>query len=137
MPLAQGGPVTQEARQFFKLTATIPDQPNQPATSGVLTLASSPVGVMSDDLSRGESGLAFPLIGADVFVGVAVTNANEPGSGGAACGSRSTRSTGDCGAVRCRASVLAPKCVTGALEGERFDVDEAATGSAAPGALVR
>ncbi len=85
-------PVTQEARQFFKLAATMPEQPTP---SGLITLASSPVGVMSDELSRGESGLAFPLIGADVFVGVVVTNENDPGGRErVACASGSTRRTG-------------------------------------------
>ena len=68
-------PVTQEARQFFKLSATIPDQPTPSgAHAGDVT-----GGVMSDRLSRGESGLAFPLIAADAFVGVAIANADEPG----------------------------------------------------------
>jgi hypothetical protein len=135
VPLAQGGAVTQEARQFFKLTATIPEQATP---SGSLTLASSPVGVMSDDLSRGESGLAFPLIGADVFVGVALTNQNEPGGG--AAGSRvRVGFDAEHGTIAARLDAgrqYYAEVVTGALAGERFDVDEAATGSAAPGALV-
>jgi autotransporter-associated beta strand protein len=123
-------PLAQAPRQFFKLTATIPDQPTP---SGSITLASSPVGVMSDQLSRGESGLAFPLIASDAFVGVVVGNANE--------GTNRVRVEFDAshGAI---ASRLEPgrqyyaEVVTGALEGERFDVDEGATGSAAAGALV-
>lgn len=84
-----------------------------------VTVNSAPVGVMSLNAGTGDTGLAFPLIIEDVFVGVASGNAGSslqfpPESGSIAA----LLSEG----VRYYAEVQ-----TGLLEGERLDVDTAAT----------
>ena len=92
-----------------------------------ITLASSPVGVMSKKLQLGTTGLAFPLILENVFVGVVEANA-----GGMLLFTDSAGIVA--GALDSQRPYYA-EVVTGALEGERFDVDTAATIAAGDGRL--
>ncbi len=93
-----------------------------------VTVNSAPVGVMAVNAATGDTGLAFPLIAEDVFVGIVSGNAGSsvqfpPESGSIAA----VLSAG----VRYYAEVQ-----TGPLEGERLDVDTAATLAVGGSAVV-
>ena len=92
------------------------------------TVLSSPVGVVTETIRHGSSGLAFPLIGSDLFVGVASTNDGGTISFAA--------TAGDIGARLDPGGRYYVEVVTGALEGERLDLDTAATIAAAGSALI-
>jgi len=92
------------------------------------TVLSTPVGVLTETIQRGSSGLAFPLIGEDLFVGVATENT----SGSIAFAA----SAGDLGSLLAADGRYYVEIVTGPLEGERLDLDTAATVAAAGPALV-
>jgi hypothetical protein len=95
---------------------------------GNIVLGTTPVGVMSKKLQPGASGLAFPLIQQDVFAGIVASN-----TGGTVTFSDST---GDIGAALDPQRPFYAEVATGALEGERLDVDVAATIAAGDGTLV-
>lgn len=93
------------------------------------TVLSTPVGVIAESAPAGPSGYAFPLIDADVVVGTVVSNTGS-----------SIVLADATGAVGAR---LAPErryfveITTGPLEGERLDLDTAATIAAGgPGLVV-
>jgi len=92
------------------------------------TVLSTPVGVVTETIARGASGLAFPLIGSDLFVGVVA--AHDGGSLGFAPDS------GDIGSRLAVDGRYYVEVVTGPLEGERLDLDTAATIAAAGPSLV-
>jgi hypothetical protein len=87
------------------------------------TVKSGPVGVVSDTLREGYSGLAFPLIAQDAFVGIVASN-----SDGALL---FAPEEGDIGSLLDAAGRYYFEVATGPLEGERLDVDAAATIAAA------
>lgn len=90
---------------------------------GQVTVKSNPVGVLSAQVNRGGAGLAFPLIAEDLFVGIVSANT----------GTALTFAPGDgnLGALLAAEGRYYVEVVTGALEGERFDLDAAATVAAA------
>ena len=101
-------PLSQQPQQFFRIAVILPG-------SGQIPVKSSPVGVLSETYHCGRSGLAFPLIDEDLFIGVVSSNdfaslvfPVESGNLG---------------------NLLAPgrryfvEVLTGAFEGERFDID--------------
>jgi len=90
-------------------------------------VASTPVGVMSKKLQVGTTGLAVPLIHDNVFVGVVDTNA-----GGTLA---FTDTAGDVVAALDPQRPYFAEVATGPHEGERFDVDNAATIAAGDGTL--
>ncbi|MBE2216114.1 MAG: hypothetical protein IAE82_19730 [Opitutaceae bacterium] len=92
------------------------------------TVLSTPVGVIADTIHHGSSGLALPLIGADLIVGVATGNTAGTVSFPA--------STGDLGARLSADTRYYLEIATGPLEGERLDLDTAATIAAAGPSLV-
>jgi hypothetical protein len=92
-----------------------------------ITVASAPVGVMTKKLQLGITGLAFPLIHDDAFVGVVEAN-----SGGTLV---FTESAGNVAAALNAQRSYYAEIATGAFEGERLDVDTAATIAANDGAL--
>src|SRR6185436_6096488 len=63
-------PLSQQARQFFRLAVTLPASTDSAET----TVLSAPVGVMSGSAPRGDSGMAVPLIAEDAFVGTVESN---------------------------------------------------------------
>jgi hypothetical protein len=90
-----------------------------PLLQAQTTVTSSPVGVMSRKVERGLSGLAVPLITADLFVGVAVSNA--------ATALAFPAGDGSVGALLAAGGKYYVEIATGPLAGERFDVDTDAT----------
>jgi hypothetical protein len=98
------------------------------SASAQTTVLSTPVGVITEEINRGSSGLAFPLIGADLFVGVAT------GNGAGSIGFPAA--VGDIGARLAADGRYYVEIVTGPLEGERVDLDTAATIAAAGPSLV-
>ena len=96
--------------------------------SAQTTVLSTPVGVMTDTVRHGSSGLAFPLIGEDLFVGVA--------SGNSAGSIAFPDSAGAIGSQLDPGARYYVEIVTGSLEGERLDVDAVATIAAAGPTLV-
>jgi hypothetical protein len=83
------------------------------------TVASSPVGVVAAPLAIGQRGLAFPLTLGDVFVGVVEANT----------GARLSfpDAHGNVGGLLDPGRAYYVEVLTGSLEGERLDVDAAAT----------
>lgn len=96
--------------------------------SAQTTVLSAPVGVMTETIHHGSAGLALPLIGADLLVGVATGNTAGTVAFPAA--------TGDLGARLTAGSRYYLEIATGPLEGERLDIDTAATIAAAGPSLV-
>ncbi|MBE2213426.1 MAG: hypothetical protein IAE82_06110 [Opitutaceae bacterium] len=92
------------------------------------TVLSTPVGVITDSIRHGSSGLALPLIGEDLVVGVATGNTAGAIAFGAAAGDLGERLAAD------RRYYV--EIATGPLEGERLDLDTAATRAAAGPSLV-
>jgi hypothetical protein len=92
------------------------------------TVVSAPVGVLSGALSRGESGLAVPLIAQDVFVGLVQSNTEQALAFPEAAGDLGSRLSAD--------GRYYVEVVTGLLEGERLDVNVAATIAAASPTVV-
>jgi hypothetical protein len=95
---------------------------------GDVAVGSVPVGVTSGSFATGTSGFAFPLIHADVFVGVISTNVGSTIA--------FTESAGDVGTALVGSRPYYAEVATGAFEGERLDVDVAATLAAGDGTLV-
>lgn len=91
-------------------------------------VSSVPVGVMSRSLDAGTSGLAFPLIHEDAFVGIVAANTDDT--------LVFTDTAGDVGAAIHAQGRWYAEVATGPLEGERFDIDTAATLAAGDGTLV-
>jgi hypothetical protein len=83
------------------------------------TVLSPPLGVVSGRLSRGETGLALPMIAEDVFVGI--VESNTAGALTFPAGA------GDLAALVAGEGRYYVEVVAGPLAGERFDVDAAAT----------
>jgi hypothetical protein len=92
------------------------------------TVRSSPVGVVSQLAPRGESGLALPLVAADVFVGL--VESNEAATLVFPAGA------GDVGALLAAEGKYYVEVVTGGLEGERLDVDTEGTIAAADSRIL-
>ena len=105
-------PITEQPNQFFRLSATLP-------LAAAATVASPPVGVMSRTLERGDSGMALPLIDAELFVGVGTRNGGEVVS--------MDFSGGNIGALLVPGGRYFLEVATGPLAGERLDVDTDAT----------
>lgn len=106
-------PLAEQGRQFFRLEATLP------LDAAPTTLRSSPVGVMTAAVPRGPSGLALPLIAEDLFA--AGVEANTPARVAFAAPGANL------GALLTSGLPYYLEVVTGALEGERFDLDVEAT----------
>jgi len=102
-------PLSQQARQFFRLAVTLPASTDSAET----TVLSAPVGVMSGSAPRGESGMAVPLIAEDVFVGTVESNTPT---------AVSFAHAGDVGAHLTPGQPYYLEVLTGTLQGERFDV---------------
>ena len=83
------------------------------------TVTSPPVGVMSRTLDRGLSGLAIPLVDADLFVGGVVSNAGDV--------VRFPPSHRGLGALLVSGGRYYLEVATGSLAGERLDVNTEAT----------
>jgi hypothetical protein len=98
------------------------------APAGAQTVLSAPVGVLGGSASRGESGLAVPLIAEDVFVGIAQSNT--------AHAIVFPTAAGDVGSRLLATQRYYVEVVTGPLEGERLDVDAAATVAAASPTVI-
>jgi hypothetical protein len=113
--------LSQQPQQFFRVAVIMPG-------NAMLMVKSSPVGVLSEVHPRGRSGLAFPLISEDVFVGVISTNTDSalvfPDT------------DGNLGSLLKSDRRYFVEVLTGAFEGERFDIDTDATITAAGSTLV-
>ena len=107
-------PLSTRPRQFLRLAATLPASP----TSEAATVLSAPVGVLSGNAPRGESGFAAPLIAEDAFVGTVESNTAS---------AVTFAHASDVGALLTPGAPYYLEVLTGALQGERFDVDVAAT----------
>jgi hypothetical protein len=107
-------PLSTRTRQFFRLAATLPASP----TSEAATVVSAPVGVLSGNAPRGESGFAAPLIAEDAFVGTVESNTAS---------AVTFAHASDVGTLLAPGAPYYLEVLTGALQGERFDVDVAAT----------
>jgi rhamnogalacturonan endolyase len=107
-------PLSTRPRQFFRLAATLPASP----TSEAATVVSAPVGVLGGNAPRGESGFAAPLIAEDAFVGTVESNTAS---------AVTFAHASDVGALLRAGAPYYLEVLTGALQGERFDVDVAAT----------
>lgn len=92
-----------------------------------VTVASAPVGIVSARLEGEEDGLAFPLIARELLVGTATGNAGSALS--------FPTSHGDIGALLAASGRYYIEVLSGPFEGERLDLDTAAT-IAAGGATV-
>lgn len=87
-----------------------------------VSVASAPVGVLSTQIDREESGLAFPLIAREVIIATATGNGGNSLSFPA--------SQGNIGALLTATGRYYIEVLTGPFEGERLDVDTAATQTA-------
>ncbi len=100
--------------RFFRAALVLLAAPLAPAATSV---NSAPLGVISADLTVGDNAVAFPLIEDDVFT--ATVTANTAGA--------LAFSSGNIGALLTASRRYYAEIVTGPLEGERFDVNTAAT----------
>jgi rhamnogalacturonan endolyase len=107
-------PLSTRPRQFFRLAATLPASP----TSEAATVVSARVGVLSGNAPRGESGFAAPLIAEDAFVGTVESNTAS---------AVTFAHASDVGTLLVPGAPYYLEVLTGALQGERFDVDMTAT----------
>jgi hypothetical protein len=116
-------PLSTRPRQFFRLAATLPASP----TSDAATVLSAPVGVLGGSATRGESGFAAPLIAEDVFVGTVESNTAS---------AVTFAHASDVVALLTAGAPYYMEVLTGAWQGERFDVDVAGTASAGGAAVA-
>jgi hypothetical protein len=111
-------PLMRQPRQFFRLAATLPAVA-APWVSAETTVLSTPVGVMTERLAEGLSGLSLPLIERDLLIGVVeanTTSALQFPAGGVSVGS-----------LLSSGGKYYVEVLTGSFEGERLDVDTEAT----------
>jgi hypothetical protein len=87
------------------------------SVQGATTVASAPYGAMTASLSTNTAGMAFPLIAADVFAGRIASNTT----------STLAFETSGLSAALTAGQLYYVEIVSGPLEGERFDLDTAAT----------
>ena len=92
-----------------------------------VTVSSAPYGVMVADAPVGKTGFAFPLIGEEAFAGsIASSSANVATFAG----------SGNVGSHLTAGDKYYLEIASGGLEGERFDLDTAATIAAGNGSVV-
>jgi hypothetical protein len=115
-------PLTAKHRQFFRLTATLP------LAGAETSVVSSPVGMLAAPLLTGHTGIAMPLTARDLFVGVVEAHGPADLAFAPAHGHLAELLDPD------RAYYV--EVQTGALAGERLDVDTAATLEASGSTLV-
>jgi hypothetical protein len=92
----------------------------QAVTTGSLaaTVTSAPYGVMAADVPNGNTGLSYPLIAEDAFVGRAAGNS---------AGAITFEGAGNIGSKLKANDVYYAEVLSGPLEGERFDLNTGAT----------
>lgn len=99
------------------------------------TVTSPAVGVLSTDVPAGLSGAQFPIIPADALVSL-VAGHVDAGVSGRRVHEVVMMSTATPASVLNNGTSYYLEVTTGALEGERLEVDEARTAAATPGVLV-
>lgn len=103
--------------------------------AGQAAATSRAVGVMSTDVPQGLSGTQFPIIPKDALTSFVAGHVDMGASGKVLHGVVLMSSTSPASVIGDGGSYYL-EITEGALEGERFEVDEAATQLATPGTLV-
>ena len=106
-----------------------------PTLSAQGTATSRPVGVLSTDVPAGLSGAQFPIIPTDALASLVAGHVDAGVAGKRVHNIVMMSSVTPASALATGASYYL-EVTSGALEGERFEVDEVLTAAATPGVLV-